>query len=65
VYHRALHAAFTGQVPYTVAVVELDDGPRITARMVPGERPVAIGDRVRASFEAVTAEVRLIRWQLL
>ena len=64
VYHRALHAAFAGQTPYTVAVVELDDGPRITGRVAGGGRPVVVGDRVRASFEAVTDEVTLIQWHL-
>lgn len=29
VYHSAVHPAFADRVPYTVAVVELDEGPRL------------------------------------
>lgn len=29
VYRQAFHPAFAGRLPYTVAVVELDEGPRM------------------------------------
>ncbi len=29
VYHRVYHPAFAGEVPYAVAVIELDEGPRM------------------------------------
>lgn len=29
VYHRSYHPAFTDRLPYNVAVVELDEGPRL------------------------------------
>ena len=29
VYHRVYHPAFAQEVPYAVAVVELDEGPRM------------------------------------
>jgi uncharacterized protein len=63
VYHRALQPAFADEIPYTVAVVELDGGPRITARMVRGIGPVAVGDRVAADFEEVSAEVTQLKWR--
>lgn len=31
--HRALTPAMVGEVPYVVAVVELDEGPRVIARI--------------------------------
>jgi uncharacterized OB-fold protein len=31
VVHRAFHPAFAGDVPYTVAMVDLDEGPRVVA----------------------------------
>lgn len=64
VYHRSLHAAFDSDGPYTVAVVELDDGPRITARLAPPGAHAAVGARVVAGFEDVSDTVTLLRWHL-
>ena len=52
VVHKVWFPAFAGEVPYNVIQVELDEGPRITARLdAPG--PIAVGDRVRADFAPV------------
>jgi uncharacterized OB-fold protein len=64
VYHRVLNAAFGGQTPYTIAVVDLDEGPRVTARMAASSPPVAVGDRVVADFEDLTEDVTILRWHL-
>jgi uncharacterized protein len=38
VYHQAFHPAFADRLPYNVAVVELDEGPRlITNVLAPAE----------------------------
>lgn len=34
VYHRVYHPAFKDKVPYVVAVVELEEGPRIISNIV-------------------------------
>jgi uncharacterized OB-fold protein len=34
VYHRVYHPAFADKVPYVVAVVELEEGPRIISNIV-------------------------------
>ena len=34
VYHRVYHQAFAGDVPYAVAVIELDEGPRMVSNVV-------------------------------
>jgi uncharacterized OB-fold protein len=34
VFHRVYHPAFESDVPYTVAIVELDEGPRLLANIV-------------------------------
>jgi uncharacterized OB-fold protein len=34
VYHRVYHPAFADKVPYVVAVVELEEGPRIISNVV-------------------------------
>lgn len=52
VIHRAPSAAFAGQVPYVVALIDLAEGPRMLANIVgSGARDVAIGEAVRVTFE--------------
>jgi uncharacterized OB-fold protein len=34
VYHTAFHPAFKERLPYTVAIVELDEGPRLISNIV-------------------------------
>ena len=34
VYHRVYHPAFKDKVPYVVAVVELEEGPRIISNII-------------------------------
>ena len=52
-----VHVAFyddtwAGDVPYVVAVVELDEGPRLLANIVEADTgSPAIGDRVESVFE--------------
>lgn len=43
VYHTVYHPAFEDLVPYTVAVVQLDEGPRLIAGLVGTQGPLAIG----------------------
>jgi uncharacterized OB-fold protein len=45
--HRAMSPAMAGEVPYTIATVELDGGGRVFARV---DGPCAIGDRVEPEF---------------
>jgi uncharacterized protein len=45
VVHHAF-GAFAGQVPYTIALIDLDEGVRMLSRIV-GDTPVRIADRVR------------------
>ena len=52
VYHRVYHPSFEGEVPYVVAIVELDEGPRLLTNIV-GTPPedVRCDARVRVAFE--------------
>ena len=52
VFHRVYHPAFESEVPYAVAIVELDEGPRLLANIV-GTRPedIRCDMRVRVTFE--------------
>jgi uncharacterized OB-fold protein len=64
VYHRALHGAFS-DVPYTIAVVDIDNGPRMTARAVVGTSSgIEVGARVVAAFDQVADGVVLPRWEV-
>lgn len=58
--HQIYHPGFQAEVPYVVAVVELEDGGRMLANLVdcPAER-LAIGLPVEIAFEQRSAEVTL------
>ncbi len=63
VYHRAFSAALKEQIPYTVAMVQADAGPYLVGRLVGGEKPPKVGDRVVAEFVDDDA-VPSLRWRL-
>ena len=52
VVHRAPTAVFAATVPYVIALIDLDEGPRMFANVI-GDNAldVAIGDRVHVTFE--------------
>jgi uncharacterized OB-fold protein len=64
IFHRLYFPAFERDLPYNVALVRLDEGPRMYTNLV-GIRneDIAIGMRVRARFEAVTDEVTLVKFE--
>jgi uncharacterized OB-fold protein len=45
----AVSPGYRGSLPYSVATVELDEGPRLLGRVEPAS-PLAIGDRVVSCF---------------
>ena len=58
--------AWKDDVPYCVAIVELDEGVRLVSSLEgvePGQ--VAVGDAARVVFDAVTDEVVLPRFEVL
>lgn len=59
VARRATHRKLADRGPYVIAVVELEEGPRMTSTVI-GVDPerVAIGDRVVVDFEDHTVEGR-------
>jgi uncharacterized OB-fold protein len=65
VFHRAYHSGFKADLPYNVALVHLEEGPRMFSNIVgtPNDQ-VRIGDAVEAVFEAVTPEVTIPRFRL-
>ena len=63
VARRATAPQWSGDEPYVIAIVELDEGPHITTNIVgcaPGD--VRIGMPVQVSFSDVTPEVTLVHF---
>jgi hypothetical protein len=52
-YHRALAPAFKDDVPYTIGLIELSDGPRLLGKLTDPAGTLAVGQPVLASFEAL------------
>jgi uncharacterized OB-fold protein len=60
VVRRAPARAFAADVPYTVALADLDEGCRIVARVRPDDAPrTAIGARVQIDYHDVTDTLTL------
>jgi uncharacterized protein len=51
VYHQAVHPAFADRVPYNVAVVELEEGPRLVTNINASDETLAIELPVTLSIE--------------
>jgi uncharacterized OB-fold protein len=60
VFHRVYNPAFENDVPYVVALIELEEGPRIISNLV-GIQPdkVECEMPVRVSFERIRDGVTL------
>jgi uncharacterized OB-fold protein len=64
VYERAFLPAFEDAVPYVVALVELDAGPRLIANVVDIAPPdVAVGMRVTAAFALFADGAALVNFR--
>lgn len=64
VVHQAF-GAFAGDVPFIVAIVELEEGVRMMTRIIGSSRErVTIGAPVRVTFESVTEDVTLPYFRL-
>lgn len=66
VFHQVYSAAFADDVPYNVSLIQLDEGPRMFSNVV-GVAPseVRVGDVVQVTFDPVTAEISIPRFQML
>jgi uncharacterized OB-fold protein len=63
VVHQPYHLAFRPFIPYTVAIVQLDEGPRLLGAMLGLEAPIAIGDRVQPRIEAIDGERSMLLFE--
>jgi uncharacterized OB-fold protein len=63
-FHRVYFKGFEGEMPYTVVLIKLDEGPMLYSNMVGlSEDEIRIGMRVQAVFDDVTDDVTLIKFQ--
>ena len=54
---RVPPAPFKDQAPYAVAVIEMDDGPRLMAQVVDcKEEELSVGQKVKLEFRRVTSD---------
>jgi uncharacterized OB-fold protein len=64
IVHQSQYPAFNADAPYNVAIVELDEGPRLHTSVVgcPHDQ-IHIGMRVEVVFDKITDEVTLPRFR--
>ncbi|MDX3907035.1 MAG: OB-fold domain-containing protein [Pigmentiphaga sp.] len=63
VYHVAYHPEFKNRLPYNVAIVALEEGPRLITNIVGGQDRLAVGAPVRLAIDT-TREVPLAQFEL-
>lgn len=64
VYHHLFNRAFADDIPYNVALVQLEEGPRLVTNIVGVENEaIEIGMPVEVEFDDVTDEVTLVRFR--
>ena len=62
-FQRAYNPAYAGLVPYNVALVQLDEGPRMFSNLLPlDRRDVPAGTRVRVAFDPVAGGLAIPRF---
>jgi hypothetical protein len=63
IYQR-YHPAFADELPYNVAIVELEEGPRLITNIVGcSSEDLRVGMEVEVVFEDVTEEITLPKFK--
>lgn len=64
VVHQSQHPAFNADVPYNVAIIELEEGPRLHTNVIgcPNEE-IHIGMPVEVAFETVSGDTALVKFR--
>jgi uncharacterized OB-fold protein len=58
IMRRAYHRGFTNEIPYAIAIVELDEGVRMVSNLRPIDR-ISVGMRVEVTFRELAEGVWL------
>ena len=68
VFHQLYNKAFEKDIPYNVALVQLEEGPRMYSNVVGVDSndsdAVKVGDKLEAVFDPVNPEVTIPRFKL-
>jgi len=68
VFYQRYHKAFAEDLPYNVALVQLEEGPRMYSNIVGVDSSdgdaVKVGDKIEVVFDAVTPEVTIPKFKL-
>ena len=65
VFHQLYNKAFEKDIPYNVALVQLEEGPRMYSNVIGVDNDaVKVGDKLEVAFDPVTAEVTIPRFKL-
>lgn len=66
VSYQPAHPGFRDDVPYMLAIVELDEGPRMNTNIINADpKDVAIGMQVEVVWDDVTPEFTLPKFQIV
>ena len=64
VVHQSQHPAFNSDVPYNVAIIELEEGPRLHTNIVDcANDRIYIGMPVEVTFERVSDDTALVKFR--
>jgi uncharacterized OB-fold protein len=65
VFYQLYNKAFADDVPYNVAMIQLEEGPRMFSNIVGVDNDaVKVGDKVEVTFEKATDEVTIPKFRL-
>jgi uncharacterized OB-fold protein len=65
VFYQLYNKAFADDIPYNVALIQLDEGPRMMSNIVGVDNDtVKVGDKVEAAFEKATDEITIPKFRL-
>jgi uncharacterized OB-fold protein len=66
IVHRAAYPAFQDDVPYIIAIVELEDGARIPTNLVdvePDPKMIKVGMAVEVTYDDISEEITLPKFK--
>ena len=65
IFHQLYNKAFEKDIPYNVAMVQLEEGPRMFSNVVGVENDaVKVGDKLEVTFDSVTPEITIPKFKL-
>ena len=66
VFHQLYNKAFEQDIPYNVALVQLEEGPRMYSNVIGVDNDaVKVGDKLEVAFDPVTPEITIPRFRLM